>query len=37
MKKLMILPLLLLAAACGRNKNEMEDDTLTRLSQAVGP
>ena len=35
MKKLMILPLLLLAAACGRNKNEMEDDTLTRLSQAV--
>lgn len=35
MKKLMILPLLVLTAACGQNKKDVEEDTLTRLSQAV--
>ena len=34
MKKLFILPLIALTAACGQNK-EVEEDTLTRLSQAV--
>ena len=34
MKKLFILPLIVLTAACGQNK-EVEEDTLTRLSQAV--
>lgn len=35
MKKLLILPLLVLTAACGQNKKDVEEDTLTRLSQAV--
>ena len=34
MKRLMILPLIVLTAACG-NRNTVEKDTLTRLSQAV--
>ena len=34
MKKLFILPLIALTVACGQNK-EVEEDTLTRLSQAV--
>lgn len=34
MKRLLILPLLVMAVACGRNK-EVEEDTLTRLAQAV--
>ena len=34
MKRLMLLPLLALTAACGNNKT-VEEETLTRLSQAV--